>query len=209
VNPIVAVAGEQLARMRGMNAAYHRRFFADIRFTTIVSLGLLAAGMAVDDRLFLAIPPVALLGACQTAFDASYLIFSRHYAARLERLIDAELGRDVLVAHRLEDAYLFPLDRPKVVTFTLRGFSWFGFMTALYTMAGIGVYTTGLVLSLPVIGSRIGAAAGTAYLLALGAATVGALGVGLWWFPGGEGEARLRRVLDDAFGADRDVAATA
>jgi hypothetical protein len=142
VNPIVAVAGEQLARMRGMNAAYHRRFFADIRFTTSSPWGSSPPAWRSTTGSFLAIPPVALLGACQTAFDASYLIFSRHYAARLERLINAELGRDVLVAHRLEDAYLFPLDRPKVVTFTLRGFTWFGFMTALYTMAGIGVYVT-------------------------------------------------------------------
>lgn len=192
-----------------MNAAYHQRFFADIRFTMLVSLGLLAAGFALDDRLFLALPVVALLGGCQTAFDASYLIFSRQYAARLERLIDVELGRDVLVAHRLEDAYLFPLDRPKIVTFTLSGFSWFGFMTALYTLAGVAVYVTGLALSLPVIASGIGAAAGTAYLVTLGVATVAALGVGLWWFPGGEGEDRLRRILDDAFGTDRDAATTA
>lgn len=205
----MAVASAQLARMRGMTAAYHRRFFADVRFTMLVSLALLAAGFSLDERLFLAVPVVALLGACQTAFDASYLIFARHYAARLENLINDELGREVLVAHRLEEDYLFPLDRPKLVTLTLEPFSWFGFMTGLYTVAGIGLYVTGLVLSFPVITGQIGTLAGTSYVIVLAVSTLTALAVGLWWFPNGEGENRLRRVLDDAFGADGGITPSA
>ena len=57
----------------------------------------------VDRWLFLAIPIVALIGAAQTAFDASYLIFSRQYATRLEHMLNRELGRDILIAHRLEE----------------------------------------------------------------------------------------------------------
>jgi hypothetical protein len=52
----LGVALRQLARMRGMNATYHARFFSDIRFTTVVALALFAAGFALDRRLFLAIP---------------------------------------------------------------------------------------------------------------------------------------------------------
>lgn len=193
------VAHAQLARMRGMNAAYHNRFFSDIRSTTLVVLALFVAGAVVDRRLYLAIPVLALLGACQTAFDASYLIFSRQYAARLERFINDRLGQDVLVAHRMEDEYLFPLDTFKVVTFSVERFSWFGFMTALYTLVGVGAYVAGLIASLGVIGNEIGLRLGGIYLISLAIVTIAALGVGFWWFPGGEGERRLRAVLDPAF----------
>ena len=192
-----------------MNAAYHQRFFSDIRFTTVVVLLLFAGALGVDRRLFLAVPVIALLGACQTAFDASYLIFSRQYATRLERFLNQQLGRDLLVAHRLEETYLFPLDRPKVVTlaFSSGGFTWFGFMTALYTLAGAGVYTVGLIGSLDAIGGVIGIRAGGTYLIVLAAVTVTAIAVGAWWFPGGEGERRLRAVLDETFGTSEEAVA--
>lgn len=203
------LAADQLARMRGMNAAYHRRFFADIRFTVVAVVSLFAATAALDRRLALLIPPIALIGACQTAFDANYLIFSRQYATRLEQWINATLGTDLLVAHRLEDAYLFPLDRPKLVTVSLSPFSWFGFMTVLYTVVGVGAYVAGLGIALDVIGTEIGIRLGASYLVALAVVTVGALVVGVWWFPAGEGERRLRAVLDTAFdggsGSDPDA----
>ena len=204
MTPELTVAGDQLARMRGMNAAYHRQFFGDIRFTTLVTLGLFVAAFAVDDRLVLALPVVALLGACQTAFDASYLIFSRHYAAALEQFVNGQLGRDILVAHRLENSYLFALDRTKLVTLSVApgGFTWFGFMTGLYTVAGLGVYVIGVVLSLDVIGTGVSVRAGTAYLIALACLTVISAVVGVWWFVGGEGERRLRSVLVESFPQD-------
>lgn len=200
----LTVASAQLARMRGMNAAYHRQFFEDIRFTTLVTLGLFVAAFAVDQRLALALPVVALLGACQTAFDASYLIFSRHYATALEQFINAQLGRDLLVAHRLESSYLFELDRTKLVTLSVSpgAFTWFGFMTGLYTLVGVGVYVVGIVLSLDVIGTTVSVRAGAAYLIILAVVTVVAAVVGVWWFVGGEGERRLRDVLDESFPPD-------
>ncbi|MDX1447644.1 MAG: hypothetical protein R3246_01165 [Acidimicrobiia bacterium] len=193
------VAHAQLARMRGMNASYHQRFFSDIRFTILTVVGLFVVGAAVDRRLYLLVPVVALVGACQTAFDASYLIFSRQYSTRLEQYINRSLGHDVLVAHRMEDEYLFPLDTPKLVTVGVERFSWFGFMTLLYTAVGVGAYAAGVWASLGVIGSDIGLRAGGIYLVALAVLTIAALATGVWWFPGGEGERRLRRVLDAAF----------
>ena len=200
----LTVASAQLARMRAMNAAYHRRFFGDIRFTILVTLGLFVVAFAVDERLALALPVVALLGACQTAFDASYLIFSRHYATALEQFINARLGRDLLVAHRLENSYLFELDRTKLVTLSVSpgAFTWFGFMTGLYTLVGVGVYVVGIVLTLDAIGTSVSVRAGAAYLIALALVTVTAVVVGAWWFVAGEGERRLRHVLDESFGSD-------
>lgn len=201
MEPDIELAARQLARMRGMNAAYHRRFFGDVRFVVVLVLALLAAGLELDRRMFLAIPFVALLGAAQTAFDASYLMFSRHYAARLERYLNDRVGREVLVAHRLEDAYLFPLDTRKIVTLAGgSGFTWFGFMTGFIALLGIGAYVTGLLLSLDVLSDNGSATLAGTYLGVLFGLTILALAVGAWWFVGGEGERRLARVLDDAFG---------
>lgn len=205
MSPEISVASRQLERMRGMNAAYHGRFFADIRFTTLVVIALFAAGAALEiPRLYLLVPVVALIGACQTAFDASYLIFSRHYATALERFINDQLGTEVLVAHRMEDAYLFPLDRTKIVTLASGpGFTWFGFMTALYTTIGAASYVTGLWLGIPALPTGLSL---LLYLLFLGLLTIAALAVGGWWFVRGEGERRLVESLRGRPGIEDAIA---
>ncbi len=199
-NQEITIAHRQLARMRGMNARYHDRFFSDIRFTTVAILAMFAAGAAIDRWLFLTIPFVALLGATSTAFDASYLIFSRQYAVRLEKHINADIGRSVLIAHELEDAYLFPLGRRKIVTLRFGSdFTWFGFMTAFYTLLGVVAYLVGLGLSLDVLAQGPGRYA-LVYLTVLATLTIAALVVGGWWFVAGTGEERLEAVLDRHFG---------
>ena len=198
MSPQLSIAAGQLERMRGMNAAYHRRFFADIRYASILVVGLLVVGHADGDgRLaricFLLLPVVALVGACQTAFDAYYLIFSRHYAASLERYINAGLGTEVLVAHRMEETYMFPLGGTKIVTLGFgTGFTWFGFMTAFYTVIGATAYVLGLWWGLP----HLAGVHRTLYLVFIVALTAAALAVGGWWFIGGAGERRLAGVLD-------------
>jgi len=82
-------------------------------------------------------------------------------------------------------------------------------MTGLYTAVGLGVYVVGIVLSLDVIGASVSVRAGAAYLIALALVTVTAAVVGVWWFVGGEGERRLRHVLDESFPPDRGADARA
>lgn len=191
------LAAEQLGRMRGMVGMYHRRFFFDIQFSVVVILATGAAGFAIDQAMFLAIPFIALLGATQTAFDASYLIFARHYAAALERWLNTRSTETVLVAAELEDSYLFPLNEPKIVTLRLgRDLSWFGFMTAFYTLLGMAAYVTGLLLGF----DALAGAATPAYVITLALLTALALIAGLWWFYGGEGERRLDAILTKHFG---------
>ena len=125
MNDASRLAAAQLARMRGMTRYYHQRFFSDVRFSTAAVLVLLVLGWWEVPEAFLLVPVVALLGAAATAFDASYLIFARQYAARLEGLLNEEAGREVLVASQLESAYLFPLDERKIVVAALGGsFTW-------------------------------------------------------------------------------------
>jgi hypothetical protein len=194
------IAAQQLGRMRGMTGMYHRRFFFDINITTVLVLALLLIGWWSVPEAFLLVPVVALIGAVQTAFDASYLIFARTYAARLELSINSTIGDDILVAAELENVYLFPLKTAKIVTIPLDGsFTWFGFVTVFYTVIGIASFGFGLALGWDVLRSGP-PALGTTYLVVMLGLAVTALIAGGWWFIGGEGERRLNSVLDDRMG---------
>ncbi len=202
MNDSTRIAAQQLGRMRGMTRYYHERFFSDVRYSTTVTVALLLVGWWEVPEAFLLVPVIALVGAAQTAFDASYLIFARQYAARLERRINADLGDQLLVAADLEATYLFPLDERKIVTARFGpDFTWFGFMTLLYTAVGVASYAFGAALSLPVLRDH-DPLWGVAYTVVLVSLTLAALIIGWWWFVGGEGERRLKKVLDEAFGAE-------
>ena len=190
----------QLSRMRGMTAMYHRRFFLDVNLTTVLILVLFVVGWWGVEQAFLLVPVVALIGAVQTAFDSSYLVFARWYAAYLERYLNERVGERIHVAAELEDAYLFELGAPKIVTIPIGGgFTWFSYVTIFYTIIGAFAYLFGLVLGwdtlmaapLPVI---------LLYSLGLYGMTIASLLVGIWWFVGGTGERRLQRVLEGRFG---------
>jgi len=89
----------------------------------------------------LLVPVVALFGATMTAFDASYLLFARHYAARLEADLNAAVGDGTLLAAQIEATYLFPLNERKVVVVAFgSGFTWFGFMTLFITAFGVAAF---------------------------------------------------------------------
>lgn len=191
----IDIARQQLGRMRGMTALYHRRFFTDVWLTLLLWLGLAVAGDLGSELAFLMLPFVALFGAVITAFDASYLIFARHYAAALERYLNDGLGERVLVAADLEDSYLFPLRERKIVTIS-RHFTWFGFVTAFLTALGALAYVFGVYLALESID---GQPASGIYLGALATITVASLAAGSWWFVSGTGERRLTDILDAAF----------
>jgi hypothetical protein len=200
VEPTLKIAADQLGRMRGMTRYYHERFFSDIRLQVVLTVGLFGVGFWQVEGTFLLIPVVALYGAVQTAFDASYLIFARHYAARLESYINQRLEDPVLVAAELEDGYLFPLDEMKVVTAAFgSSFSYFSFVTLFFTALGILTYSFGLALGLPFLDAA-GSGWTMAYLSSLSLVTLAALLVGWWWFVAGAGERRLRVILDHRFG---------
>ena len=195
----VNVLADQLGRMRGMTRYYHERFFADTRFVTIAIILLLIAGWEVTAEAFLLVPVVALIGANQTAFDASYLVFARTYAERLEAAINETHRANGLVAAKLEDRYLFPLSETKIVTIPLSGSqTWFGWITIFYTVLGVTAFVSGLALGWPTLESH-----GTTWVLFYGVSlavlTAGSLWFGYKWFVKGDGESRLREILDSEF----------
>lgn len=186
----------QLSRMRGMTVEYHRRFFGDIRFAVVSITALFVVGFWEVPAAFLLIPVIAVYTAVQTAFDASYLIFARQYAARLERYLNARAGETIHVGAMMEDAYLFPLDVRKIVTAAPgRGFSWFGFVTLFQTALGAAAAGFGMALGYTNFLQLQAGAWDSVYFTTIFVLAAAALGVGVWWFVGGEGERRLREVL--------------
>lgn len=199
VDPL-RLASDQLSRMRGMTALYHKQFFRDIQFQILLITALFVIGFWADvPAVFLLVPVVAIFGAVQAAFDASYLHFARHYAARLETHLNQQAETEILVGARLENTYLYPLHETKIVTAAFgASFTWFGFVTLFITALGALSYVFGLFLGWRWLVDQ-GDDWFTFYMVALLGVTAAALVVGWWWFVRGEGERRLAAVLDSVF----------
>ena len=123
----------QLRRMRAMNYRYHALFFRYINFYIALCAVLLAASLLEPLRAAaLLVPHLVLYAAMQGAFHFHYILFARRFARALER----KLQRD-LIAHELEDRYLFPLDAPRFVGFSFGApLSFFSVITLHYGVAG-------------------------------------------------------------------------
>jgi hypothetical protein len=131
---------DQLARMRGMLFGYSERFFERIRTYLLIALALLViAGSGIWREAVVAVPFLVPFAFLETGYLFYYTVFARRHAEYLERAINARLGADVLVAHRLEAAYFYPPDAPKIAGISFGNPA--GFMSA----ATIG-YTAGAAL---------------------------------------------------------------
>jgi hypothetical protein len=107
------------------------------------------------------------------------------------------MGEEILIAHQLEDVYLFPLDSTKIVTLPMgTPYTWFGYMTFFYTAIGIGAFVVGLIASWDVLTNWAPGPFAAAYGFGLAALTISALVVGARWFVKGEGERMLKEILD-------------
>lgn len=128
----------QLRRMRAMNYKYHALFFRQINFWIAVNVALLVASLYPPLRaaIFL-VPYIVLYTAMQGAFHFHYIIFARRYARALEIEINKLNGNDALIAHKLEDEYLFPIDAPRFVGLSIGNvLSFFSAITFHYGIAG-------------------------------------------------------------------------
>lgn len=111
----VALLSAQLERMRGMLAAYSDLFFRRIRDWALVAIGLLVVGSTdLVPAAIVVVPFLVPFAFLETGYHFYYTVFARRYAERIERRLNALLGRDVLIAHRLEAAYFYPPDAPKI-----------------------------------------------------------------------------------------------
>jgi hypothetical protein len=130
----------QLERMRGMLFGYSSLFFATIRNWAFLSIGLLVLGWSgVLPAAVVPVPFIVPFAFLETGYLFWYTVFARRHAERLEQAINERLGRDVLVAHRLEAAYFYPPDAPKIAALSVGNpLGFMGAMTIGYS-AGAGL----------------------------------------------------------------------
>ena len=186
----ITILNNQLSRMRSMNKYYHDQFLFDVRilffFTIIFHYLALTNNMA-----YMLIPFISLFGSVQLAFHAHYLIFSRNYSEFIEIKMNKILGNEALIAHKLENKYLFPIKDRKIVVAKLGPeFTWFGFVTLFITFIGISSYVYSIVR---LLNTNIS----VNYYLFIGLITLITLIIGIWWFLLGNGEKRLEKVFDE------------
>jgi hypothetical protein len=137
---------QQLERMRGMLGAYSGLFFRQITVWGVVSLVILAlsglsAGAPIGFLLTF-IVPFAFLEAGYTFY---YTVFARRHAEFIEKSINARFGRAVLPAHRLEAAYFYPPDAPKLSFLSFARLSGYGsVMTIGYSVAALLLWGAGM-----------------------------------------------------------------
>jgi hypothetical protein len=137
---------QQLERMRGMLGAYSGLFFRQITVWGVVSLVILAlsglsAGAPIGFLLTF-IVPFAFLEAGYTFY---YTVFARRHAEFIEKTINARYGRAVLPAHRLEAAYFYPPDAPKLSFLSFARLSGYGsVMTFGYSVAALLLWGAGM-----------------------------------------------------------------
>jgi hypothetical protein len=192
----------QLERMRGMLAAYSMLFFGHMRWYATVAIALLVAALW---------PPLGA-AACVVPFlvpfvflEASYLfwytVFARRHAEHLEREIDARLGADVLVAHRIEAAWFYEPDGRKVSALSLgRPLGHMSAATIGYTAGAAILWLVGLLMGVAWL-DRNAAGEPLAALLAVAAVAWTAVIVVylLWAWLGGADERRLERALEAGY----------
>jgi hypothetical protein len=195
---------EQLRRMRGMLGAYSARFFQQITRWGLACVALLAlstlSGATPAAAIIPFLVPFAVLEAGYTFY---YTVFARRHAEFIERTINARFGRAVLPAHRLEAAYFYPADAPKLAFFS------FGRVSGYGSVMTLG-YSVGAVLLWGAGAERIAAltSAGELDPAILPGAVLWTLGVTaflLWHFLGKRDERRLlaelKAMYPDAVGS--------
>jgi hypothetical protein len=209
----LGLLGDQLARMRGMLFGYSERFFERIRTYLLLTLALLVvSGSGLFPGAVIAVPFLVPFAFLETGYLFFYTVFARRHAEYLERAINEQLGHDVLVAHRLEAAYFYPPDAPKIA-----GISFgnpLGMMSAVtvgYTAGAALLWVAGVAGSVEVLEG------GTFTLLALDLGglvvpaqvvwTLAIAGHLVYAFLGRRDERRLLAELDRSYGRPPAAAA--
>jgi hypothetical protein len=173
-----------------MLGAYSGLFFRQITVWGVVSLVILAlsglsAGAPIGFLLTF-IVPFAFLEAGYTFY---YTVFARRHAEFIEKSINARFGRAVLPAHRLEAAYFYPPDAPKLSFLSFARLSGYGsVMTIGYSVAALLLWGAGMEEGLTQV------AAGSldpALIWAAAAWTLGVTAFLLWHFLAKRDEKRL------------------
>ena len=185
----ITIYKDQLNRMRSMNRYYHDQFLLDVRVLFILNTIFIFLSFENDNAFYL-LPLISLFGSVLLSFHAYFLIFSRQYTEFIETEINKEFDQEILIAHKLENEYFFPINDKKIVVAILgKGFTWFSFVTLFITTYGIGTF---LFSSYQIYIKNLGL---VYFYVIIGLLLVTTF-IGVWWFVSGTGEQRLKKVFE-------------
>tara|TARA_Y100000741_G_scaffold353161_1_gene325998 strand:- start:876 stop:1451 length:576 start_codon:yes stop_codon:yes gene_type:complete len=186
----INILNNQLSRIRAMNRYYHNQFLVDLRIFFITTCIFYYLSFT-NSNVYTVIPIISLFGSVILSFHAHYLIFSRNYSQFIEEKINKISGNQILIAHKLENTYFFPINDRKIVVASIgKNFSWFGFVTLFITFFGLSSYIYSI-FRLIIDGFN------SYYILFILFITLITLITGIWWFLLGYGEKRLEKVFDE------------
>ena len=137
---------QQLDRMRGMLGAYSGLFFRQITIWGVVSLVILAlSGLSAGAPIAFLLTFIVPFAFLEAGYTFYYTVFARRHAEFIEKSINARFGRAVLPAHRLEAAYFYPPDAPKLSFLSFARLSGYGsVMTIGYSVAALLLWGAGM-----------------------------------------------------------------
>lgn len=186
----------QLGRMRAMQYAYHRKFFALMGF----SLVAIAAAFLHGSRAALVLLAFGLVTAGVTAsFFLHFCDFARTHARALEQRINTMLGETLLNAAELEADFFYPHETVRISGYTpSRPDTFFSFFTLHFTV----VWVAAALIALWRLGDRMGGGAWLMLLVVYGAWSAVNVGFLLRWFRG-DAEKRIAALLRERLGLDR------
>lgn len=194
----------QLGRMRAMIFRYYELFF---RFTGggLVAVGVLfvAAFIPQTRAAALILPFVILYVGFHASYLFSYVIFGRTYAAALERRINAELGAELLVAHRLEEVYFGGPGDPRLVAASLRRpLTMIAAETWHFTIIGAALFVVSVLVG-NLTAQQLGEPWSTWYApVVIGWAVVNGAYL-VWYFVGRRDQRAIEGILVAAYGSPR------
>jgi hypothetical protein len=195
----------QLERMRAMHYKYSDLFYQLIVLGIVLLILMAAASMTQTLRaVVLLIPFFIIYIGVQSAYFLTYVVWARIYATGLEQRLNHLLETDVLIAHRQEAIYLFPLDGPQFAGVTPRLRQTFiGFITIHFWLLGAAAIALSLYRAWQLYEDLMREFPPVCYyFIALGAWALLHLVYLVWHFGARQHERRIMKIVSDAYGTD-------
>lgn len=197
----------QLERMHGMHYGYYVQFFQATHLFTVLTLADIAISLYYPFRAAILLLPFFIVYAgffC--AYLLTYNLFARIYSAALEKKINSAIGAKLLVAHEIEDAYIYRTPAPKFVAIDLgRPYTFIGASTVSFTFGGIVLYLFAAFRAyqiLPDLAAHFPPFSPLVYWPLLAVWTGGHLAYLVWFYVGGKPEKTIAKIVSDAYDTD-------
>lgn len=201
----LGILHNQLERMRAMHYKYSDLFYNLVTLAFVILILMSVASFTETLRAtVLLIPFFTIWVGLQSAYYLSYTVFARVYATGIEKTINLAHDRDLLIAHRIEAEYLFPLSGGQFAGVPLRfAQTLIGFLTLHLWLTGatvIGLAAYRAWQLLPELAQEFPPA--RFYFVALALWSLVHLVYLVWYFGTRHYEQQIMRIVTESLGTD-------